>query len=57
MSKPPQPEDDTKFVATLKRMLQTPHKLHKDEPSHKRAPKAKTRPASEGRVHKGKTKD
>ena len=46
-----QSDDDAKFKAVVKRLLDTP-------PMHKtgKAPtKAKERPASKGRAHKGKT--
>jgi hypothetical protein len=38
----------------MKRLAETPYEPHK--PLGKRTPKAKERPASKGRVHKGKTR-
>jgi hypothetical protein len=42
--------------AALKRMLATPPKHHSAMKLGKRKEKAKERPASKGRVHKGKTR-
>ena len=44
--------------AALKRMLTTPHRPHSEMKIGKRKPKAepKERPASKGRVHKGRTR-
>jgi hypothetical protein len=39
----------------LKRALNTPPQPHGKNPKSPPAPKAKERPASKGRVHKGKT--
>ncbi len=39
------------------RFRQAVHAAAKSGPKHKVAPKAKERPASKGRVHKGKTGD
>jgi hypothetical protein len=51
-----QPAEDPMEAAKriMKRLAETPHKPH--EPLGVR-PKAKERPASKGRVHKGKTRD
>jgi len=40
----------------LRRALNTPPQPHGRNPSTPAAPKPKTRPASKGRVHKGKTR-
>ena len=51
-------ETTARAEAALKRMLATPSKLHKDMKLGKRKAKAKPkeRPASKGRVHKGRTR-
>jgi hypothetical protein len=62
---PKKPEDvkdepgaEERFMRGVKRALETPPQPHKDVPKHKAAtPKSKQRPASKGRVHKGKTGD
>jgi hypothetical protein len=40
---------------SLKRAFSKPPEPHGKNPTTPRSPKAKTRPASKGRVHKGKT--
>jgi hypothetical protein len=40
----------------LRRALSTPPRLHGKNPKSPPAPKPKERPASKGRVHKGKTR-
>jgi hypothetical protein len=40
---------------SLKRAFMRPHQPQSAQPIPPRTPKAKTRPASKGRVHKGKT--
>jgi hypothetical protein len=41
---------------TLRRALNTPHKPHRQKPTASPLSKPKERPASKGRVHKGKTR-
>jgi len=47
---PPKKDPLAEAKRIMERLVNTPHKLHKDEPSHK------PRPASKRRVHKGRQK-
>jgi hypothetical protein len=53
----PAEETEKRREAALKRMLSTPHKPHDELKLGKKPVRAsKTRPASKGRVHKGRTR-
>jgi hypothetical protein len=51
------PDDEIarRMVGSIRRFLKTPPQPHGKNPKTPPAPKPKERPASKGRVHKGKT--
>jgi hypothetical protein len=50
----PDDEIEQRMERSLKRAFAKPPEPHGKNPTTPRAPKAKTRPASRGRAHKGK---